>query len=88
VEKRGGKRARPKEKSREIESNAETQRALRIRREEKGLTQRARRTEHRDHGEFGGRKNFGRFGDLREELEIARVIYSAAKIVYWSCLLG
>jgi hypothetical protein len=36
----------------EIESNAETQRALRIRREEKGLTQRAQRLEHRDHGEF------------------------------------
>jgi hypothetical protein len=36
----------------EIESNAETQRALRIRREEKGLTQRAQRWEHRDHGEF------------------------------------
>jgi hypothetical protein len=79
---RGEKRREESVIEGEIESNAETQKALRIRREEKGLTQRTHRSEHRGHGEFLGSEKLRAFGDLREKMKIARVIYSAAKIGY------
>jgi len=72
----------------ENESNAETQRALRIRREEKGLTRRAQRWERRDHGEFWGSEELRAFGGFGVKMENGRVIYSPAKIACGSCLLG
>jgi hypothetical protein len=93
VEKRGGKRVT----EREIESNAETQRALRIRGEERRERRKEKGERINTEGtEIGAQRSrrilrIGRTSGVRgldEKVEIARVIYSAPKTAHWSCLLG
>jgi hypothetical protein len=83
VEKRGGGE-REKKIEGEIESNAEAE----------GAEDSQRRERIDAEGtEIGAQRSRRILGseELRksaEKIEIARVIYSAAKIAYWSCLLG